>query len=183
MNNLDLLLRDYEMQLDESRRRSYEADAVEVRRSEAAKIHLADRLAAQIGKELVVYGLNAEIWRGTLKNIGLGWIQLEASAGDLIVPLASVMWWEGGDSKSYKPSHEVSRKLTLGYVLRALATSQQVVSISHGGPESPLTEGRVITVGADYCELLVQRIEAKEGGQRSEIRVIPFAAIMALRTR
>lgn len=183
MNNLDLLLRDYEIQLDESKRLNYEADAAEVRRSEAAKIHLADRLAAQIGQQLVVHGLNSEMWRGTLKNIGLGWIQLESSAGDLIVPLASLMWWEGGDNKSFTSAQEVSRKLTLGYVLRALAASQQTVSISHGGPDSPLTEGRIITVGADYCELFVQRIEAKEGTQKSEVRVIPFGAIAALRAR
>lgn len=183
MNNLDLLLRDYEIQMDAQRQRDYEADAAEVRRSEEAKITLADRLAAQMGEALVVQGANAETWRGTLKNLGLGWVQISQEAGDLLIPLHSILWWEGGNHRSYGAAQEVSRKLTLGYALRALSAAQQEVAVAHVGAESLVTEGRVLSVGADYCELLQLRSPAQRQTGRQGSRTIPFAAIAAIRVR
>lgn len=183
MKDLDLILRDYEVQMNAQRQLNYEADAAEVRRAEQAKIAFADRLASQVGKPVVFQGVNGETWGGVLKNLGLGWVQVSSEAGELIVPLTSICWWDGGSLRSVAAADDVSRKLTLGYVLRALAAAHSSVVISHLGGETLMTEGKIFAVGADYLDLVQHKTVASSGKNAPGVRTVPFSSIAVMRVK
>ncbi|MFW0112416.1 hypothetical protein [Rothia sp. CCM 9416] len=180
MNSLDRLLRDFEVQLQAQRVRDYEADARELSMMERSKVTCADRLAAQLGVALSVHGSTGDTWRGQLIGLGLGWIQLSTDTGDLIIRTQEIVWWEGGDNKSYVEAESVSRKLTIGSALRALAKGHREVIVIHNGSAGLTTEGHISAVGADYCELFATRAQAS-GKKVSFVRTIPFTSIAAVR--
>lgn len=181
--NLDLLFRDYEVQLDAQRQRDMELDAQEIGLAERAKVSMADRLAAQMGALLTVQVGNGDLLRGRLESMGLGWIQLATDSGAVLVPAGSILWWEGGDGKAYVDAQSVARKLTLSYALRALLKARQEVSISHIHHSDLLTEGRIYAVGADSCELLGVRSLSSHRLPQGELRVVPFSSIGLIRVR
>lgn len=181
--NLAAIFRDYEVQLDAQRQRDYELDAQEISRAERAKVTMADRLAAQMGTTLTVQISNGDVVRGELENLGLGWIQLHTDTGAALLPVASILWWEGGDAKAYVDAGSVARKLTLGYALRALAKAHQEISISHLHRSDLLTEGKIYAVGADACELLGVRSLSSHRLPTGELRTVPFSSIGVIRVR
>lgn len=180
MNSLDHLFRDFEVQLQAQRLRDYEADARELSMMELSKVSCADRLAAQRGAVLSVHSSTGDTWRGQLIGLGLGWIQLSTDAGDLLVCTKEITWWEGGNNKSYLEAGPVTRKLTIGSALRALAKGHREVFVIHNGPAGLTSEGHISAVGADYCELF--SIRTRASGQKVPcIRTIPFTSIAAVR--
>lgn len=181
MTHLDLLFRDYEIQMEAQKHRDYEADARELRQMELSRVTAADRLAAQLGQHLTLHGTTGDIWRGKLATLGLGWLQLSTEAGDLILPLPGILYWEGGNHRAVMgEANEVSRKLTLGSALRALGTSQREIQIYHSGGTGLTSTGRVQSVGADYCEIVGTQKEGTSGVRLSP-RCVLFTSIAAIR--
>ncbi|MDY6051522.1 MAG: hypothetical protein SPI83_03815 [Rothia sp. (in: high G+C Gram-positive bacteria)] len=182
MTHLDLLFRDYEIQMEAHKQRDYEMDARELRQAELSRITAADRLAAQMQQELTIHGTTGDIWRGKLQTLGLGWLQLSTEAGGIILPLAETLCWEGGNHHAIGEAHEVSRKLTLGSALRALSRAQQEIQIHHTGGKGLTSAGKIYSVGADYCEILGMRTQ-KEGayGIPQVPRCVLFTSIAAIR--
>lgn len=182
MAHLDLLFRDYEIQMEAQKHRDYEADARELRQIELSRVTVADRLAAQLGQLLTIHGSTGDIWRGRLETLGLGWLQLETDAGGLILPLAHLLYWEGGNHQAVGEAHEVSRKLTLGSALRALSAAQRDIHIYHAGGTGLTSAGKVWAVGADYCEIVGQQAHKEDArGTRGAPRSVLFTSIAAIR--
>lgn len=178
MSSLELLLRDYEIRLHNLRLREQEADAQDLRSLEQSKITVSDRLAAQLGKILKIHGLHGGVWHGSLVSVGLGWVQLNQDSGDLLLPLQEIAWWEGGNSRAHTDTQTVTRKLSLGSALRAVATSRRYVKIFHSSSADLMSSGVLGVVGADYCELIVL---GEEGGRHTQkVHTVPFAAIAAV---
>lgn len=180
MNSLDRLFRDFEVQLQAQKLREYEADARELSKLELSKVSFADRLAAQREAMLSVHSSTGDTWRGKLVGLGLGWIQLSTDVGELLIRTQEIVWWEGGDNKSYLDAGSVSRKLTIGSALRALAAGHREVFVIHNGSAGLTTEGYISAVGADYCELFSTRIQSS-GKKVSFVRTIPFTSFAAVR--
>ncbi|MDO4820537.1 MAG: hypothetical protein Q4A03_00590 [Rothia sp. (in: high G+C Gram-positive bacteria)] len=182
MAHLDLLFRDYEIQMEAQKHRDYEADARELRQLELSRVTAADRLAAQLGQSLTIHGATGDIWRGRLATLGLGWLQLTTDAGDLILPLTEILYWEGGNHQAIGEAQEVSRKLTLGSALRALSSAQRHIHIHHSGGQGLTSSGQVRSVGADYCEIVVMKAQKEDArGVRVAPRCILFSSIAAIR--
>ncbi|WP_421084605.1 hypothetical protein [Rothia nasimurium] len=181
MDTLDLLFRDIEAQLDAQRQREYEVDAQELRQQELSRITMADRLAAHIGTSVTIAWRYSEVWRGQLVDLGMGWIRLAVDSGQIIVPLTEILWWEGETSKAYVEAGGVARKLTLNSVLRALATGRKRVRIDHGGNSGHSTEGVIVAVGADYCQMAIEHINPASGRRVLSLRDVPQAQIASVR--
>ncbi len=179
MKTLDLLFRDYEVQIEALRQRDYEASSQEQRLLEQSRIVVADRLSAQLGAYLAVHSVTGGVWRGTLANLGLGWLQLDTDSGELLIPLHQVVWWEGGSYRAAQDAGSVARKLSFGAALRAVAAGLRDVQILHIGADGVMSEGRICGVGADYCELKVAGSTTPQGAGR--VRSLPFTAIAAVR--
>lgn len=160
--------------------RDYEVNARELSAMERSRVTCMDRLAAQRGATLSIHGSTGDTWRGELISLGLGWVQLSSDAGELIIRTQEIVWWEGGNNKSYLDAESVSRKLTVGSALRALAQGQREVFIIHNGSTGLTTQGYISAVGADYCELFASRVQPS-GIKTSFVRVIPFDSIAAIR--
>lgn len=181
MAHLDLLFRDYEIQMEAQKHRDYEIDARELRQLELSRVTAADRLAAQLGRSLTVHG-STDIWRGQLETLGLGWLQLTTEGGDVILPLSEILYWEGGNHQAFGEANEVSRKLTLGSALRALSAAQRSVYIHHAGGNGLTSFGKVRSVGADYCELIGTKAQKEDArGMQTAPRYVLFMSIAAIR--
>lgn len=184
MTSLENLFRDYEVQVEAQRMLDYEYDAQELRALELSKVTLLDRLAAQRGQRLTVHGSTGDIWRGQLVDLGLGWVHLSTESGEVLVPTSQLIWWEGGDYKSELAGSSVTRKLTFASALRALAAGRREVQIVHTSAPGLMSEGLVVAVGADYCDLLL--ISGRQLGQqagRGQVRSLPLGSVAAIRIR
>lgn len=182
MAHLDLLFRDYEIQMEAQKHRDYEIDARELRQIELSRVTAADRLAAQLGQQLTVHGSTGDIWRGRLETLGLGWLQLAIEGADIILPLSEILYWEGGNHRAFGEATDVSRKLTLGSALRALSAAQRDIYIYHAGGNGLTSAGRVWAVGADYCEIVGVKAQKEDArGTQGAPRSVLFASIAAIR--
>ncbi|WP_237188464.1 hypothetical protein [Rothia nasimurium] len=181
MDTLDLLFRDFEAQLDAQKQLDYEADAQELRQLELSRIAMSDRLAAQVGKLVTVAWRYDEVWRGKLVDLGMGWLRLKVDSGQIIVPLAEILWWEGGDQKSYSDTGDVARKLTLNSVLRALVKGRRRIRIDHSGNSGHSTEGVIVAVGADYCQVSIDVVDPATGRRSLSLREVSLLNIAAVR--
>lgn len=155
---MEKIFKDFEAQLAAERTRTIEYEAQDTRRAEFPKITQADRFAAQLGKTLQVNCAEALTWEGELVSMGNGWIQLRAHAENVLIPMGSINWWEGGHRGSFVESSTVARRLSMGYALRALATARLPLRIFHDDG-SVTSEGTIERVGMDFLELALHPLE------------------------
>lgn len=180
MAELDKILKDYEVQLAAQRQINRELEAHEIAHQELAQLTLSDRLAGHLGQDITVQGSGPDIWRGRLENLGLGWIQMRLDYGDLLLPLTSLTWWEA-QSLAARTEQGISRRLSLAHALRAIAASRRPVYIQHKTHTLITSEGRILGVGSDYCELLNYQSMSSHRLASPRQRVIPLGSIDFLR--
>ena len=176
---MERIFRDYETQLAAENQRVVEAEARDVRRSEFAKIQQADRLAAQIGRSVRVNTGDSLQWEGTLESLGKGWIQLQSHSENILIPMNSVNWWEGGTPFSTVEARSVSRSLSLGYAFRALTSARIPVRIFHN-MGAVTTEGTIERVGLDFAEIALHPLEGHFRAQQiSGWRTVQLSQVSA----
>lgn len=178
--SMSRIFADFEARLQSERQREIEAGARDYRRSEYAKIQMLDRMAAQLGQPLKVNVMGAQVFQGTLREVGSGWVQLYSKTESVLIPHSSVLWWEGGSRTADINDSTVVRKLSFGYALRALCAARLPVRIFHTS-DGASSEGTIERVGLDFVELSSHGIE---GNYRAhEVfghRVVPIAHIGAV---
>ncbi len=157
------LFADLEGELDGAEAAELDAEVHERTRAEVAKLRLADRLTAALGRPLAVTTVVGTL-RGDLADTSPEWLLL----GDTLVPTTAVVAIDGlpGESRSPGP---VRSRLTLGYALRALARDPADVALTC--TNGTTFHGRIGRVGTDFAEL-------RDG---HATRTIPYSAIATIR--
>lgn len=153
------LFADLEGELDGAEAAELDAEVADRTRAEVARLGLADRLTAAIGRPLAVTTPAGTV-RGTLADASPAWLLLD----DTLVPATAVLAIDGLPRES-EPPGPVRSRLTLGYALRALArdAAEAVLTCTNGAA----FHGRLGRVGHDFVEI---------GGA-----TVPHAAIATVR--
>ena len=176
----DELFEDMEAQLDQARVRMLEQEAVETARAELARLTLLERLAAHRGNPVRLRPHRGDILDGVVADVGAGWVVVRERHLQHLVPLASVVWWEGLPRRfELLPEESTLRRLGMGHVLRALSTARvpvRVVVQDHGGHGE--LEGTVDAVGQDFFDLAVHpQDEFRRRRSVTAVRTIPFQSV------
>ena len=151
----DELFADMEAQLAAERFRDVEREAAELTRAEIAEALLQDRFLGCEG----------------------GWVMLDGSAAQLLIPLESVLWVEGLDRRRGDPQRR--SRLGLGQAVRALAQARAGVRVIlvDGVPGAAL-EGTIDRAGRDHLDLAMHPDdEFRRRRAVRAMRTVPFSAI------
>jgi hypothetical protein len=167
----------------EAERRSEVSDRIRV---ELGRLRLIDRLspllsAGEGGLRIRVIGHGA--MAGNLRALGVDWLLLgqdDASAAEVLVPLAAVQWLQGLGPASVEPGWEgrVGAKLTIRLTLRRIARDRSRVTL--GLTCGDVVGGRISRVGLDHVEL--QPTEPGDHAAASSY-AIPIGAIAFVQRR
>lgn len=178
------LFDDLEAQLaaqEESERRG---EVAEHTRDSLARVALAERYLADLGRPLRIRSRGGVRVEGTLSEIGHGWLVLAESTGprprESLVVSANVLTVQGlsGRSDVGRPGR-VQRTLGLRHVLRALSRDRSTV-------RAQLVEGGTITgtidrVGADHLDLGAHPADLpRRTREVHSVVTIPVASLAAL---
>jgi len=129
-------------------------EVAERARAEYRVVTLASRLAASVGREVLLVLQGPGALRGVLRRTGDGWCLLEASTGhDWVVMLPAVVAVRGASPRSLpEAAWGVAGRLGPGTALRRLADEGErcVVHLVDGSSY----DGRLDRVGADLVELV-----------------------------
>lgn len=181
----DALFADMEAQFDAEFRLGLESEIAERARIELASICLADRLRAALGDSLgLELGSGLQI-RGALVHVGSEWIVLDEATHQWLVPLRSVVAYEGLGRFAVAGQPTVRQKLGLASALRGLARDRSDLSVHL---ETGTTQDRVLTgvidrVGQDHFDLaLTLPGEPRRAGSVAGVTTVPFARLSALRS-
>ena len=178
----DALFEDLEAQLDAAEAAELDAEVRERSRLEAAKLLLADRLAAAEGHPVSIQTRGAGVIRGTLTQVLPEWLLVVDGASDVLVPTSAVLVVSGLGSATAAPAQgAVAGRLTLGYALRGLARTRAGVAVVlvDGG----VVHGTIDRVGADFFEISEHPPgEARRAGLVRAVRTVPFGAVGAVRS-
>ncbi|MFW0108507.1 hypothetical protein ACN08Z_05195 [Rothia sp. P7181] len=157
---MEKIFRDYEAQLDSLRQQEIESSAQESRRAEFAKIQQVDRLAAQQGRRIRVCCHPSILWSAELETVGNGWVQLRSTTENILIPLRSILWWEGENRRSQLDAGAITRKLNFSYAFRALSVARTPLRIFHRDFVTT-TEGTVEKVGLDFIEVALHPLDGQ----------------------
>ena len=141
--------------------------------AEYARVALAGRLHASVGRELTVRLVGGRVTSGRLVRTGPDWLMLTASGSEWVLRTAAVVSVGGLSVRAdSEETWSVVDRLGVRTVLRRLAAeaSECVVHATDGQQ----VEGRVGRVGEDFMELHV--------GHES-LHVVPTASMTALQRR
>ncbi|MFJ3956430.1 hypothetical protein [Arthrobacter sp. NPDC090010] len=178
------LFEDMEAQLGESARLEREALAAELARAERAAVELSGRLRAGVGAQVELLLSGGLRTSGILTQAGNGWLVLEDSARDWLLPSARIMSVRGLGGAVAPPSTAVWKGLGLGSCLRTLARVGLAVDLLLRGSDDggAGARGRIRSVGADYLEFVPLFDVAGEAPFTTSPTLVPFHAILALRS-
>lgn len=130
-------------------RNEAEGDIAEMVHAEAATVPFASRIRHRVGEALNLRLRNGQTRRGVVREANHVWTMLHDGRRGSLIPHAAVSfaWPLGGAA----PEQEgIATRITLGYVLRRLASSGvDLLVVSDGGD----LRGRIALVGADYYEV------------------------------
>lgn len=173
----DELFADMEAQLAAERFRDVEREAAELTRAETAEALLQDRFLGCEGAAVHVGLRGGSSVRGEAAGAGMGWVMLDGSAVQLLIPLESVLWVEGLDRRRGDPQRR--SRLGLGQAVRALAQARAGVRVIlvDGVPGAAL-EGTIDRAGRDHLDLAMHPDD--EFRRRRAVRAtrtVPFSAI------
>lgn len=188
------LFDDLEAQLAAQRRRSEDAELVDVVRAERARVTWMDRLRAQPGEVTVVVAGGR--MTGQVVDVGPDWLLLrrrpasgEAAAGlddalpgqgapgsrDTVVPAAAVRALTGL-LPGVVPADGIGRSLGLASVLRRLAGDRAVVRV--GTADGTTLTGTPSAVGVDHLDLRCHDTDDPTG--RGARWTLPFTAVTSV---
>lgn len=181
----DALFNDMESQFAEAERLSLDADINERARAESVDTELGDRLRGALGCRLTVFLGCGEVVHGSLSHAGADALVLDEEHHQVLVPYASVVRYVGLGRLSIPETSAVRRKLGLAHALRGLARDRAELAVTVGhGPGSVRLSGVIDRVGRDYLDLATFAPgEARRSQQVSQVSVIPFSAVGAIRSR
>lgn len=131
-----------------------EAELADRSRAEYAKVGLATRLVASVGRRVTLDALGAGRIEGLLDRHGDGWVLLRGERQDWIVRTAAVTTVAGASPRSVpEVAWSPLQRLGLGSALRRLAEEGErcVVHLVDGAAH----EGVVRRAGSDFLELAV----------------------------
>ncbi|MCG7423258.1 hypothetical protein MHY29_10590 [Micrococcus sp. ACRRV] len=154
------------------------AEAAELTRGEWAALTLEERLRGARGETVrlhLAWGEHRDVRLGT---VGDGWVSVNAAAADsLLVPLTSVVAWEGPLGTASTAPEGVRSRPGLPAALRQLARARAAVRVVAGNGVE-LGEGTIDRVGRDHVDLARHpRDEARRAGQVRGRLVVPLAAL------
>ena len=177
----DQLFEDMETQLAQARVRAVEQEAVETARAELSRLTLLERLAAHRDGRLRLRPRHGDVLEGVLDGVGSGWVVLREGHVQHLVPLHSVVWWEGLPRRfELLPERSTIRRLGMGHVLRALSTARvhvRVVVQERAGCAD--LEGTVDAVGQDFFDVAVHpQDQFRRRGAVMAVRTVPFASVV-----
>lgn len=181
----DALFNDMESQFAEAERLSLDADINERARAESVDTELGDRLRGALGCRLTVFLGCGEVVHGSLSHAGADALVLDEEHHQVLVPYASVVRYVGLGRLSIPETSAVRRKLGLAHALRGLARDRAELAVTVGhGPGTVRLSGVIDRVGRDYLDLATLAPgEARRSQQVSQVSVIPFSAVGAIRSR
>jgi hypothetical protein len=180
----EALFADLSAQLAAAEAQALDGEVADRTRREVAQLRLYDRLAPLVGSDVHVQVLGAGAVSGTLLDAGPDWALVAEPGGRRVVaPLAAVAWVGGLSRLSAAPGTQgqVAARLTLAYVLRALARDRAAVSLvlRDGSGRS----GTLDRVGRDYVELAEHPAgEPRRAAAVSGVLAVPFAALALVRS-
>ncbi len=156
-----------------------DAEVAEQARAEYARVDLASRFHASLGRALVLAVTGSGQVDATLVRVGDGWCLLEAGRQEWIVRLEAVASVRGlADRAVGQEARPLGARLGLASALRGVADSRaETVLHRLDGTWLRGTWGRV---GADFAELLV----GDDGGwgPGRTVEVVPFSAVSSVRS-
>lgn len=174
------LFADLEGQLAAAESAELAAEVADRTRREAARLLLADRLAANVGAALTVRLVNGDVVAGRLTSYGPDWVLLDDETGrSVLVPATAVSWLTGLSRASADPSRArgVESKLDLRYALRRLVRDRGTLLLAFA--DGSRVTGTLLRVGADFVEAVE---ETHRGETRTPpVRTIPLTALCLLR--
>ncbi|RKQ36711.1 hypothetical protein [Kocuria tytonis] len=176
----DELFEDMEAQLAQARVRELEQEAVETARAELSRLTLLERLAAHREGSVRLRPSRGDTLEGTLADVGAGWVVVRERHLQHLVPLHSVVWWEGLPRRfEVLPETATIRRLGMGHVLRALSTARVHVRVvlqdqaGHGE-----LEGTVDAVGQDFFDVAVHpQDQFRRRRAVTSVRTVAFPSV------
>lgn len=175
----DALFADLEAQFETGQAAGLAAEVVDLTRAEVASIALADRLHAQVGRELTWWTVDGERLAGTLLEAGADWVLVGTLRQERLLPLAAVAA-VGGLARDAEPAPEgpVRRRLPLTVVLRRLARDREPVELAvRGGRQY---RGTLERVGADHVDVAVRRPDEPVRDAAERV-TLPLPALLQVR--
>ncbi|HVF05941.1 MAG TPA: hypothetical protein VNA20_13950 [Frankiaceae bacterium] len=155
------LFADLEGELEGEEARDLDDEVSDRTRREHGRLALADRLAAQHGRELAVHTSGAGTVRGPLTDSSKDWLLV----GETLIPRTAILAIDGLGPAATEPDAAPKSRLPVGYAVRALGRDHPAVIAT-------LLDGRTVTGGVGR----VGRDHVDVGGQ-----ALPFRAIATLR--
>lgn len=174
----DALFADLEAQFETGQAAELAAEVAELTRAEVGAIALADRLHAQVGRELVWWTVSGERLAGALVEAGADWVLVGTARQEWLLPLVAVAA-VGGLTRDAEPAAGSGvRRLPLTVVLRRLSRDRELVEMTVAGGRQFL--GTVDRVAADHVDLAVRRPDEPLRDAAERVAV-PLAALVGLR--
>lgn len=179
----DELFADMEAQLAHAQQRSVEWEAAETARAELSQLTLAERLNAHRQTQVRLLPAHGEVLVGELADVGAGWAVIRERHLQHLVPLHGVVWWEGLPRRfEVAQRHAALRKLGMGHVLRALATSRTHVRVLLVGSSAHVDfEGTIDAVGRDFFDLALHPGDQFRRRQAvTAVRTVSFSSVAVI---
>ena len=182
------LFDDLEAQLDAAAAAELVGEVAERTRTASARVRTADRLAAGVGRPVVVGVPGSVVLRGTLRDAGEDWLLLDEGGREALVPLGAVLSVSGlpraaapEPEAAARPGAVVARALDLRWALRGLVRDRAGVALV-------LSDGSVLTgtldrVGADHLDLAEHAPgEPRRAAAVRGVRLVPLSALSVVRS-
>jgi hypothetical protein len=152
-----------------------DAEVAEQSRAEYARVELAGRLHASVGRRLRATVTGVGPVEAGLARAGTGWCLLEVGRQEWIVPLAAIGSVRGlADRVTPAEARPFTSRLGLSSALRSVSAAR-VEAVVHSRDGS-VTRGVLDRVGADFVEVRV------DDGRSGYVETMPFHGLAAVRS-
>lgn len=168
----EALFADMEMQLDAAMAAERDQEVAELTRAERATVLLADRVRAATGATLRVSIRSGAPVDGVVADAGSSWVLLTDGPREHVVPLGAVVTVQGLPDGAASRGMEVSRRLGLAHVLRAVSRDRSLVRVRTVAGE---LLGRLDAVASDHVE--VAGVHPDTGRPSGARQVVTFAGL------
>ncbi|TVU63409.1 hypothetical protein FQP90_10555 [Paenarthrobacter nitroguajacolicus] len=177
------LFDDLEAQFSAERALASESEIAERAKVELAGIEVGDRLRGAVGAAIKVLLVDGIVLRGELGHVGSEWLVLTEGARQWLIPLASVISYQGLGRLSLKPLTRTRQSLGIASALRALSRdrAELVIHLTVRTGDGHKLRGVIDRVGRDYFDLAaVLNGEARRVGNVAEVVTVPFGSVAAI---